>query len=109
MLKQGFLAITLGLLLWLFLDYQPVDKENTLTVGGPFEFTSQDLAKDGYIYTRMQVAEALVEVQPNGELAPKLATSWDVENEGKIGIFPSEKVSIFMMGSHSHRQRLFTH
>ncbi|MDR9829098.1 ABC transporter substrate-binding protein [Vibrio sp. FNV 38] len=84
MLKHGFFAAALGLIVWLLLGYQAIDKEQTLTIGGPFEFTSQDLAKDGYIYTRMQVAESLVEVQADGGLAPKLAKSWQVSGDGLI-------------------------
>ncbi|WP_264876673.1 ABC transporter substrate-binding protein [Vibrio agarivorans] len=87
MLKHGFFAVAFGLMVWLLLDYQAVDRDNTLTIGGPFEFTSQDLAKDGYIYTRLQVAESLVEVQPDGTLAPKLAQSWNVSDDGLVWQF----------------------
>lgn len=82
MKKNLILVITFGLFAWLFLGYQAVDKDNTLVIGGPFEFTSQDLSKDGYIYTRMQVAESLFEVQSDGNIEPKLASSYDVSEDG---------------------------
>lgn len=81
-MKNLALAIFVGLTAWLFLGYQAVDKENTLVIGGPFEFTSQDLSKDGYIYTRMQVAESMFEVQPNGSLEAKLSTGYTVSEDG---------------------------
>lgn len=69
------LFCALGLLGWFILVYQSVVKESTLTTGRPFEFNRQDLSKDGFISTRLQVAEALLEVQPSGKLSPKLASS----------------------------------
>ncbi|GAM66558.1 oligopeptide ABC transporter [Vibrio sp. JCM 19236] len=81
-MKNVFFAISVGLLAWLFLGYQATDKDNTLVIGGPFEFTSQDLSKDGYIYTRLQVAESLFEVEPDGSLMPKLAKSFEVSSDG---------------------------
>lgn len=98
MLKHGIFAVAFGLIVWLLLDYQAVDKDTTLTIGGPFEFTSQDLAKDGYIYTRLQVAESLVEVQPNGELAPKLARSWHVSEDGLTWQFKLREDVVFHDG-----------
>ncbi|GAM56559.1 periplasmic oligopeptide-binding protein oppA [Vibrio ishigakensis] len=86
-MKNVFFAISVGLLAWLFLGYQAIDKDNTLVIGGPFEFTSQDLSKDGYIYTRLQVAESLYEVQPDGALKPKLARSSEVSSDGLIWRF----------------------
>ncbi|GEM80469.1 ABC transporter substrate-binding protein [Vibrio superstes] len=88
MIKNTLIAAMFGLITWLFLGYQAIDKENTLVIGGPFEFTSQDLSKDGYIYARMQVAESLFEVQPHGALKPKLATSWRVSEDGLQWTFP---------------------
>ncbi|GAM78081.1 oligopeptide ABC transporter [Vibrio ishigakensis] len=86
-MKNVFFALSVGLFAWLFLGYQAIDKDNTLVIGGPFEFTSQDLSKDGYIYTRLQVAESLYEVQPDGALKPKLAKSSEVSNDGLIWRF----------------------
>lgn len=82
MFKNGILVAALVLSGWLLFGYQAVDRAQTLTIGGPFEFSSEDLAKDGYIFTRMQVAETLVEVQVDGTLAPKLASGWQVSEDG---------------------------
>lgn len=60
----------------------PNQQPDLLTVGGPFEFTSQDPARNGYVYTRMQVAESLLEVNPAGELMPGLATEWWMSDDG---------------------------
>ncbi|SHI20866.1 ABC transporter substrate-binding protein [Ferrimonas marina] len=77
LLLAALLALLLG---WLLTNYRPLDRANTLLVSGPFEFTSQDLAKDGYLYTRMQVAETLVAVDAQGQAVPMLATDWQVND-----------------------------
>jgi peptide/nickel transport system substrate-binding protein len=53
-----------------------------LMIGGPFEFTSQDPARNGYVYTRMQVLETLLEVDREGRLLPGLAAEWRVDEDG---------------------------
>ncbi|MFC6673400.1 ABC transporter substrate-binding protein [Marinobacterium aestuariivivens] len=50
-------------------------------IGGPFEFTSLDPAKDGYIYQRLQVAETLLDVDAQGVLRPGLAKAWAVSDD----------------------------
>ncbi|WP_299695148.1 ABC transporter substrate-binding protein [uncultured Vibrio sp.] len=82
MIKKCVIALASLLVLWFIVDYEVADKEHTLTIGGPFEFTSQDLSKDGYLYTRMQVAQGLVDVQPNGTFTPLLATRWNKSHDG---------------------------
>ncbi|WP_417585902.1 ABC transporter substrate-binding protein [Nitrincola sp.] len=54
---------------------------NHLTVGGPFEFTSLNPSQNGYVFTRMGVVETLVDVSPEGELLPGLATHWEVSED----------------------------
>ena len=72
-----------GFLLALFLAGCGLNQDpETLMVGGPFEFTSQDPARDGYVYTRMQVLETLLEVDRQGRLLPGLASSWRVSEDG---------------------------
>ncbi|MGF1681321.1 ABC transporter substrate-binding protein [Photobacterium minamisatsumaniensis] len=87
MFKNTTIALAFALLAWLLLDYQAIDTEKTLTIGGPFEFTSQDLSKDGFIYTRMQVAETLLEVQPDGKIAEKLAAKWRTSDDNLVWYF----------------------
>ncbi|WP_246118666.1 ABC transporter substrate-binding protein [Azomonas agilis] len=61
---------------------QPNQDPETLNISGPFEFTSQDPSRTGYVYTRLQVAETLVEVAPDGHLLPGLAEYWSAEDGG---------------------------
>ena len=58
-----------------------------LTISGPFEPISLDPAKSGYIYTRMQIIETLVDVADNGELLPGLAQSWQSNNDATVWQF----------------------
>jgi len=57
--------------------------KDVLSISAPFEFTSHDPAKDGYIYSRMQVAETLTQANTQGEVQPLLATEWHVDNGHK--------------------------
>jgi len=65
----------------------PNQDPDVLTLGGPFEFTSQDPARDGFVYTRMQVAETLVDVNDEGQLLPGLATDWRAGDGGRTWYF----------------------
>jgi len=74
------LALT-AVYLVLLMACGPNQDPDRLTLGGPFEFTSQDPARDGFLYTRMQVAETLVDVDEEGTLLPGLATGWEVSSD----------------------------
>ncbi len=68
--------------------FQP--KENapqTLSISGPFEFTSQDLSKDGFLFSRLQVVEALVAINHESQLVPQLAESWSQSDDRKTWFF----------------------
>ncbi|SEA94608.1 ABC transporter substrate-binding protein [Rubrimonas cliftonensis] len=54
----------------------------TLRVAAPFEIVSPDPTVSGSIFTRMGVAETLVEVDAEGRLTPGLATAWEVSADG---------------------------
>ncbi|OED48143.1 ABC transporter substrate-binding protein [Endozoicomonas sp. (ex Bugula neritina AB1)] len=82
MLKKVLISLFLALAVWMAMDYRAVDQAQTLSIGGPFEFKSQELSKDGFIYSRFQVIETLVEVQEDGTMMPKLATGWEVSDDG---------------------------
>ncbi|EXJ10813.1 ABC transporter substrate-binding protein [Nitrincola nitratireducens] len=73
-------------------------KANTLSIGGPFEFTSQEPSQQGYLFTRMQVAETLVDVAPDGRLLPGLAESWEVDTSGLIWQFKVRDGVVFHDG-----------
>ncbi|WP_221793176.1 ABC transporter substrate-binding protein [Oceanobacter mangrovi] len=75
-MKPFTLCATLLLLLGGCSREQPPSSNAELVISGPFEIVSQDPAEAGYIFTRMQVLETLVDVDPDGELQPGLASSW---------------------------------
>ena len=81
MFKKSIIAVAIVLTLWLVSGYQSTDHNQTIVVGAPFEYTSQDLSKDGYLFSRFQVTENLVEIQPDGSITPKLATHWEVSDD----------------------------
>ncbi|MEE4298033.1 MAG: ABC transporter substrate-binding protein, partial [Pseudomonadales bacterium] len=54
-----------------------------LAIAGPFEFTSQEPGRDGYLFTRMQVAETLVDIAEDGRLIPGLARAWQATEDGR--------------------------
>ncbi|MCL9774011.1 ABC transporter substrate-binding protein [Vibrio methylphosphonaticus] len=55
---------------------------NTISVASSFEFTTQNPAQHGYIYTRMGVLETLLNVDEAGQLQPGLATDWVISEDG---------------------------
>ncbi|MFZ1181124.1 MAG: ABC transporter substrate-binding protein, partial [Herbaspirillum sp.] len=55
---------------------------DVLTVVGPWEMTGLDPSLAGYLFTRMEVAETLLEVDDKGQLQPGLASSWQVSADG---------------------------
>ncbi|WP_027859214.1 ABC transporter substrate-binding protein [Marinobacterium jannaschii] len=72
---------------------------NTLAVKGQFEFASLDPTRRGYVFQRMQVLETLVNVDEKGNLTPGLASSWQVEADGKAWIFTLQSDVQFHDGS----------
>lgn len=60
----------------------PGGRPDHLAIAGPFEFTSQEPARDGYVYARLQVGETLVDVAEDGTLIPGLASAWTVSPDG---------------------------
>lgn len=53
-----------------------------LRVAAPFEIVSPDPTTSGAIFTRMSIAETLVEADAEGRLTPGLATDWQVSADG---------------------------
>lgn len=78
-------AVSVSLLLVLIAGCAPAGggRAHHLAIAGPFEFTSQEPARDGYVYTRMQVGETLVDVAEDGTLVPGLARSWTASGDGR--------------------------
>lgn len=63
------------------------NRSNTLSIAGSLEFTNIDPSSNGYLFTRMQVIETLLNVNPQGQLLPALAKSYHVSNGGKTWLF----------------------
>lgn len=57
-------------------SFGATDKK-VLQVVAPWEIGGLDPSKTGYIFTRMQITETLVNVDPSGSLAPGLASRWE--------------------------------
>ncbi|MGL6259620.1 ABC transporter substrate-binding protein [Vibrio sp. WXL210] len=81
-LRRSAEALLFVLAVNLVLDFDPVDKQRTLSIGAPFEFTSQDLSRHGYVFSKMQVVESLISVAPDGVMLPALATDWQADETG---------------------------
>ena len=60
---------------------------NTVSISAAFEFTSLDPSKNGYIFSRMQVLETLLDVNEKGLLVPALAKEWRVSDDAKTWTF----------------------
>ena len=57
-------------------------KSNTLSISGPWEISSVDPSKQGYILTRMQVIETLLNVDEKGVITAGLASKWQQSTDG---------------------------
>ncbi|MGO3738703.1 MAG: ABC transporter substrate-binding protein [Marinomonas foliarum] len=60
---------------------------NTVSISAAFEFTSLDPSKNGYIFSRMQVVETLLDVNEKGLLIPALAKDWQVSEDARTWTF----------------------
>ena len=56
--------------------------ENTVDIRAAFEFSSLDPTRSGFVFTRMQVLETLLNVDTKGNLTPGLASDWQVSGDG---------------------------
>lgn len=62
-------------------------KAKVLKVAAPWEVGSLDPSKTGYIFTRLEVAETLVDVDSAGRLASGLAAQWSVSPDQRTWRF----------------------
>lgn len=69
-----------GLLLALF--FSSLTLARPLLVVAPLEVSSLEPDQNGYLFTRLQVAETLVTVDPQGQLIPQLAQRWQIAEDG---------------------------
>ena len=54
----------------------------TLDVAAQFEIQGPEPSTSGFIFTRMGIAETLVNADADGRLTPGLATAWQVSEDG---------------------------
>ncbi|MFA9432320.1 ABC transporter substrate-binding protein [Egicoccus sp. AB-alg2] len=73
--------------------------DGPLRVVGPFELHSIDPSTAGGFFTRLEVAETLVEADTQGELQPGLATEWEVESDGLSWRFALREDAVFHDGT----------
>lgn len=72
-LTLSLLALGLGL---------PAMADTVIDVAAPFEIQSAEPSTSGHIFTRMGIAETLVDADHQGRLLPGLATEWAVSGDG---------------------------
>ncbi|MCO4052774.1 MAG: ABC transporter substrate-binding protein [Bosea sp.] len=70
-----------------------------LRVAAPWEYTSNEPSDTGYIMARMQIAETLVMVEPDGKLVGGVAESWSVAEDRLTWRFPIRSGLTFHDGS----------
>lgn len=73
--------------------------QQPLKVVGQFELHSLDPSTSGGFFTRLQVAETLVDADAQGALQPGLATEWDVSADHLSWRFTLRKEALFHDGT----------
>ncbi|PJG83695.1 ABC transporter substrate-binding protein [Caviibacterium pharyngocola] len=74
-------------------------EQQPLIVVTPWEITSLDPGKSGYLFQRLQLAETLVETDSHGKLLPSLAESWQANENADKWVFNLRRDVIFHDGS----------
>lgn len=70
-----------------------------LSVSAPWEITSHDPSKSGFVFLRLNIAETLIESDKQGKPLPGLARSWSHSQDGKLWRFTLRKDVVFHDGS----------
>jgi peptide/nickel transport system substrate-binding protein len=74
-------------------------ERDVLRVAAPWEWTSNEPTDTGYIMSRLQIAETLVRVEPDGRLVGGLAESWSVAEDRLTWRFRIRPGVVFHDGS----------
>jgi len=80
------------------------NNSNTLSISGPWEISSLDPSKQGYILMRMQVIETLLNVDDKGSIISGLATHWQSSADGLTWQFNLRKSVQFHDGTEMDAQ-----
>lgn len=73
--------------------------DDTLNVAAQFEIQGPEPSTSGYVFTRMGVAETLVNAGTDGTLTPGLATDWAASDDGSSWTFTLREGVSFHDGS----------
>ena len=73
--------------------------KDTLSVVSPWEISSLEPSRTGYVFSRLQITETLVDVDPSGALVPGLSTGWLVGANQKVWRFALRQGARFHDGS----------
>ncbi len=84
MIRSTFLATAA---LALLAGPAPAQSDDRLDVVAQFEIQAPEPSTSGYIFTRMGIAETLVNADAEGHLIPGLATDWAVSEDGLTWTF----------------------
>lgn len=63
------------------------DHDQSLTVVTPWELTSLDPSKSGFLFLRLGITQTLIDTDKDGKLIPALATEWHTHDNGKTWQF----------------------
>ena len=73
--------------------------DDRLDIVAPWEIKGPDPATSGYVFSRMRVAETLVDTDNQGQLTPGLASYWEVTDDGLEWRFAIREDAVFHDGS----------